>query len=248
MTESLLYPTFAAAYVRGELLHNGGILQDDCPITVPQAVLEKPLRELTEDETQLLLQVGQAADLKLYRFKRTHEQLPRVKRVLGYLKGQQFDSILDVGSGRGVFLWPFMSIFPWAEVGSLDLLNYRVDFLKRAAEGGLAQLHPMQGDLCHCPEISDKSHDIVTMLEVLEHIPDTYAALTSAVRIARKGLVISVPNQPDDNPEHIHLFTRESMTDALHRVGCTKISFDAVPGHWIVFVQIEQRAGAEHEF
>ena len=222
-----LYTRLAAAHVRGT---------ESVPL--PEELRRKPLEALTEEDLDAIIRAGEEAQLKLYRFKKNAEPLPRVKRVIGYLRGQDFESLLDVGSGRGVFLWPFLDAFPWIDAQSIDLLDYRVAFLQSVRAGGVLNLSAALGDLCQCPEIPDKSRDIVTMLEVLEHIPDTSAALRSAVRIARKSLVISVPNQPDNNPEHIHLFTKESMTRALNDAGCARLSFDAVPGHMLVFAQL----------
>ena len=223
-----LFARLAAAHVRGM-----------ATVSLPAELRERPLDDLTDEELAAIIEAGQRVELKLYRFKNNHEPMPRVKRVLGYLRGQAFESLLDVGSGRGAFLWPFLDAFPWIDVMSIDLLDYRVRFLQSVSAGGVTNLSAMEGNLCDCPQIPDKSRDIVTMLEVLEHIPDTAAALRSAVRIARKALVISVPNQPDNNPEHIHLFTKESMSRFLKEAGCSRLSFDAVPGHMLVFAQLD---------
>ncbi len=245
--EQTLYMQPAAAYVRGMALRarDGLIVSEDPdvngrPLALPPAWLETPIAQLDEQALCGIIERGREAGLKLYRFKNTHDQLPRVKRVLGYLRGQAFDSLLDVGSGRGVFLWPFLQAFPWVETTCIDLLAYRVQFLTDVSSGGLPGLTVMRGDMCRVPQIPDKSRDIVTMLEVLEHIPDPAAALRSAVRIARRSLILSVPNQPDNNPEHIHLFTKSSMTARLREAGCGRIRFDAVPGHMIVFAQVEE--------
>ena len=49
---------------------------------------------------------------KLHKFKRIDE-LPRVRRVIGMLRGAlRPTSLLDVGSGRGAFLWPLLDAFP----------------------------------------------------------------------------------------------------------------------------------------
>src|SRR5262245_16854409 len=58
-----------------------------------------------------LVQLGLQAGLRLHRVKRTGN-LPRVRKVLGILRGLGPESVLDVGSGRGVFLWPLLGAFP----------------------------------------------------------------------------------------------------------------------------------------
>ena len=49
----------------------------------------------------------------------------------------QVSDWLDVGSGRGVFLFPFMREFPWVPVTCLDLLEKRVALLNALHEGGV---------------------------------------------------------------------------------------------------------------
>ena len=167
---------------------------------------------------------------KLYAFKNTHSDMPRVRRVLGFLKSVQFETLLDVGSGRGVFLFPFLEEFPWVQVTSLDILPHRVEFLQDLSRGGITQLHAMEGDICEQP-FPDKSVDMVTMLEVLEHIPEVERAVRAAVRMARKYVVVTVPSKPDNNPEHIHLLTKEILTELFGAAGCTRLHFDGVTGH-----------------
>ena len=65
----------------------------------------------------------------------------------------------------------------------------------------------IKGACCSQP-LPDHSVDIVTLLEVLEHIPDVEKAV-AAVRMARKYVVVSVPSKEDNNPEHIHLLTKK---------------------------------------
>lgn len=128
---------------------------------------------------------GGVQDPKLYYFKRGHEELPRVRKTLGFLRSVQPENLLDVGSGRGVFLFPFLEAFPWVEVTSVDLLAHRVEFLQDLSRGGITNLRAEQGDICLQP-FPEKSFDVVTVLEVLEHIPDVEKAVFAAVRMARR--------------------------------------------------------------
>ena len=55
--------------------------------------------------------------------------------------------------------------------------------------------------------------------------------LNAAVRMARRYVVATVPSRPDDNPEHIHLLTKQKLTELFENAGCRRLHFDGVPGH-----------------
>lgn len=220
---------FAAACVRGA----AGKKQAN----LPARLVDKALAEITPADFAEILQAGENAGLRMYHFKKK-EQLPRVKAVMGFLKGIQPESLLDVGSGRGVFLFPFLNEFPWVPVTSVDLLPYRVEMLQFISGGGLENLTALQQDICTW-DMADKAFDVVTLLEVLEHIPDVQAAVKAAVRLARRYVVVSVPSKPDDNPEHIHLLTKDILTELFRNAGCTKLHFGGVNGHLIMMAAIK---------
>ena len=215
-----------AAYVRGTLGQGGPLFN-------------APLERLTEGECEALLEAGRVAGLKLHHFKR-HETLPRVKAVMGFLRGIQPESLLDVGSGRGVFLFPFMREFPWVPVTSLDILDKRVTLLQAIHDGGMEKLTAMKASICDW-DSPGGAFDVVTLLEVLEHIPDVQAAVKNAVRLARRYVVVTVPSKPDDNPEHIHLLTKPLLTELFRVAGCERLQFDGVPGHLFMVALLDRR-------
>lgn len=179
-------------------------------------------------------------EMKMHYFK-TKEDLPRVQVVLSFLLGivaaGQCNNLLDVGSGRGVFLFPLLRDFPDLEVTSVDILPHRVELLDCIAKGGVANLHPMLADICS-GELPPKSFDVVTMLEVLEHISDTEAAVKNAVRLARNYIIVSVPSKPDDNPEHIHLFSNDDLKNHFLNAGCSKVKFMSVTNHRVMIAYL----------
>lgn len=217
------YVELAAAYIRGHAVRTG------VPV-LPDELREKPLSGLTPEERSAVLEAGKAAQLKLYPFKTTHGDLPRVKKVMGFLKGIPFETLLDAGSGRGVFLFPFLAEFPWVQVTAVDLLPYRAEFLQEMTAGGLSRLKAVHADLCAQP-FPEKSADVVTLLEVLEHIPDVESAVKAAVKTARRFVVVTVPSKEDSNPEHIHLLTKERLTELFAAAGCGRLHFSGVNGH-----------------
>lgn len=220
----------AAAWIRGHAKATG----------IPSLTLEQlnlSLDDLEENELEKIVTAGEQAALRLYPFKNGKKELPRVRRVMGFLHSLQFETLLDVGSGRGVFLMPFMKEFPWVQVTALDLLEKRVEFLNELAGGGYPQLQAVQKDLCEQP-FPERSYDVVTLLEVLEHIPDVGQAVKAAVKMAKQYVVVTVPSKPDNNPEHIHLLTKEVLKDLFEKAGCTKLHFDGVEGHLFLVAAI----------
>ena len=222
----------AAAWLRGRSIKTG-------TPEIDSELLEMPLEVLTDEELSSIVEIGESTGQKLYPFKTGKADLTRVRQVLGFLHGIEFETLLDVGSGRGVFLLPFMEEFPQVQVTSLDLLDKRVTFLNELAAGGYGQLTAYNKNICDQP-FPDNSFDVVTLLEVLEHIPDVDKAVAAAVKMARKYVVVSVPSKEDDNPEHIHLLTRDVLTELFDKAGCGKLHFGGVNGHLILVATVEK--------
>lgn len=235
MDKTEYQPLPAAAYVRGAA-RNGGLV-------LPRELDDTPLEALTDAELNRIIGIGGRAGLKLHHFKKK-EDLPRVNAVLGFLRGIQPRSLLDVGSGRGAFLFSFLREFPETEVTAIDLLPHRVELLSAVARGGVDRLTVLQEDICGW-SAPPASFDVVTLLEVLEHIPEVDRAAAAAVRLARRYVVVTVPSKPDNNPEHIHLLTKEKLTDLFARAGCEKLKFGGVNGHLLAIASLNSEKGAQ---
>ena len=211
----------AASYIRGYIISNNLPFNDE--------LIKKELTSLTSDEVLSLINFGKEKNLKLYYFKEK-EILSRVKIVLGFLKNINPQTLLDVGSGRGVFLFPFIKEFPNTIVESIDVLDYRVNLINCVKMGGIKNLNASQIDITKY-EYEENKYDCVTMLEVLEHIPNVETAIKNAIKLTKKFIVITVPSKKDDNPEHIHLLTKEKLTQLFNKNGITNLKFGGVNGH-----------------
>lgn len=94
----------------------------------------------------------------------------------------------------------------------------------------------------------DNEFDHIIMTEVLEHLVDYRLALKELFRVARKSVVISVPNEPlwrilnmarfkylkdfGNTPGHLNHFSKKSLVKELEKFGTIKKVFTPVP--WIM--------------
>ena len=179
---------------------------------------------------------GQSAGLRLHKFK-NDTYLPRVNRVIGILRGLAPRNLLDVGSGRGTFLWPLLDSFPELKVTSIEVSDQRISDLNAVRIGGISRLTTVRMDAQRMA-FAHKSFDVVTLLEVLEHMPDPAAALTNAVAVARRFVVLSVPSVPDDNPEHIHLFSTGQLEQMAKEAGGERVAIEHVLNHRIAVIRV----------
>ena len=197
----------------------------------------KPLADLSEAEIEDLFRIGKEAELRLHKFKRK-DGPPRVTKVLGLLQGLHAERLLDIGTGRGAFLWPLLGQFPWLEVTCYDILPHRVNDINAVAKGAWPNLQAVQTDVINS-DLPDGSFQVVTMLEVLEHIPDYEKALSEVCRVAERAILLSVPSKPDDNPEHINLFTTKRLEELFAANGIHRVRFHSVLNH-IVLLAVKQ--------
>jgi ubiquinone/menaquinone biosynthesis C-methylase UbiE len=202
------FSEFAIAFVRGRLGN-------------PAAAIEDGLR----------------AGLRLHKFK-ADTQLSRVQKTIGILRGIAPESLLDVGSGRGTFLWPLLDAFPQLSVTAIDISDRRISDLNAVRAGGIERLTPVKMDAQKLG-FPARSFDIVTMLEVLEHMENPLLALTRAVAVAKRFVVISVPSVEDDNPEHLHLFSPVDIQRMATEAGAARATTEHVLNHRIAVIRVQ---------
>lgn len=109
----------------------------------------------------------------------------RISRTISLIPAD-VRTILDVGCGNGAFLNSLSDVY---ETVGLD-----------ASSEALKHVHSksVHGDISELP-FDPESFDLLTCLEVLEHLPlDVFKkALSEIQRVAKKYILISVPNSED---------------------------------------------------
>lgn len=138
--------------------------------------------------------------------------------------GEPSGSVVDVGVGEGYALERM-----WPAGTEVVALEYRHDKAVVASER-LAAVQVVRGDAGVLP-FPDRSADLVTSIEVLEHLPTYEQAVAEMARICRGRLVVSVPWEPwfrlgnlgrgknvkrfGNDPEHVHFFNPRRLERAL---------------------------------
>ncbi len=172
---------------------------------------------------------------KLHRFKRK-DGPPRVTQVLSLLRGLEPQTLLDIGSGRGAFLWPLLASFPDLPVTAVDALEHRVEQIATVRAGGVERLDALHARVEALP-FEDGAFDVVTILEVLEHLEDPAEAAHEVLRVAARCVIASVPSKPDDNPEHLRVFSVEALRGLFLDAGAERVQITHVLNHRIAVIQ-----------
>lgn len=148
--------------------------------------------------------------------------------------------VLDVGCGNGEFL---------AACGERGYRALGIDFSEAAARACEARgLRATVGDFLTYDFAADAPFDLVTMWDVVEHLPDPVQFLRRARSLlAPSGwLVIKVPVVPDravrvsalvprlagtllNAPSHVQYFLPQNLSTLLGRAGFDRVSVEDLP-------------------
>ncbi len=152
------------------------------------------------------------------------------------------ESVLDAGCGEGEALDRLRGVLP-DEVRGFDNNPACVDF----AAVRLPKYRFRTGDVRHI-DCESSQFDLVLCLEVLEHLDEPALALRELVRVSRRHIVISVPNEPlfrltnlargkyvgrwGDHPEHCQHWNRSSLAALL--AGWTDVTAVRSSYPWLI--------------
>lgn len=126
--------------------------------------------------------------------------------------------ILDVGCGTGKNMEVFSTL---GEVWGLDNSKEAINFCKKRGLKNL-KLATLQNN-----GFKDNEFDVVTMLDVLEHIDDENSALIEVKRILKKGgcIILTVPaygwlwSKWDEVLHHKRRYTKQALIKILEKAG-----------------------------
>lgn len=157
-------------------------------------------------------------------------------------------TVLDVGCGEGFSLVNLRR----SKIGKVyEGIDYSRDAI-RLGKKLYPKLNIKLGNIYDLP-YKNSAFDLVICTEVLEHLENPHEALSEIKRIAKKYIILSVPNEPfftlanllrgkyiksfGNNPEHINHWTAAGFKKFLRTNGL-KISTTKYPFPWtLVFAR-----------
>jgi 2-polyprenyl-3-methyl-5-hydroxy-6-metoxy-1,4-benzoquinol methylase len=113
------------------------------------------------------------------------------KNLVKLTQAKTVDSILDVGCGEGFTLNRLKENGIGKRLEGIEYLQAAIDLGRKTYPDVLIK----KGTIYNLPYKTD-SFDLVLCTEVLEHLEKPQDALKELVRVSKKYLVISVPNEP----------------------------------------------------
>jgi 2-polyprenyl-3-methyl-5-hydroxy-6-metoxy-1,4-benzoquinol methylase len=142
------------------------------------------------------------------------------------LKKLEFSSVLDIGCGPGVFLSVVRDHFPGVSLAGTDISDAAVNLAKKNIPSGKFWRLDVTKDCV--PE----TFDIVTMIDVAEHIDDDCAAFANIRTIcARYLLIMTLEGRMRDfeaDVGHVRNYKRDELPQKLEKAGFTIRTYK----HW----------------
>ena len=153
-------------------------------------------------------------DMKIYGPTARHTR----RFIFSLIKGLPFESALDAGCGTGILLQQIFEQYPQAQLTGSEYSPQGLAFAKkRLPDAGFHVL-----DLSR--ETLDEKFDLITCIDVLEHIPDDRAALKNLLAMTAGYMILSVPLGPLFKAEvermgHVHGYSRQELETKICAAG-----------------------------
>lgn len=170
-----------------------------------------------------------------------------LKTVVDTIKPLSVKSVLDVGCGEGFTLATLKKEKFLQKLEGVDSVKESISMGKKLHPDIMMKL----GDIYDL-EYKDNSFDILLCTEVLEHLQNPHAALKELLRVSKRYVLVTVPNEPwftisrilrgknllklGAHPEHIQWWTSSAFHKFVSKQKGVKIRVRKFPFPWTMIL------------
>jgi len=122
-------------------------------------------------------------DMKIYGPTARHTR----RFIFQLLTGIQFNSVLDAGCGTGILLQHILEKYPHVQLTGSEYSPNGLEFARKRLPQAEFRVLDLSKD------VLDNKFDLITCIDVLEHIPDDRAALKNLLAMCGGHAILSVP-------------------------------------------------------
>jgi trans-aconitate methyltransferase len=146
--------------------------------------------------------------------------------VLRQCRGLDFSSVLDIGCGPGIFLERLDRTLPGKRLAGIDISSAAIGLARsRLPEGRFMEMDVTSN-------VPDGRWDLVTMIDVAEHIPDDSKAFSNILKLCNRYLIIVTleGRMRDFESEigHVRNYRRGELRSKLKNAGFSVLEYR----HW----------------
>jgi len=113
------------------------------------------------------------------------------KKLNGLLDIVAFETVYDAGCGCGYVTEFVQQKYPATVIDAMDIDEDKLAQAKKRCPG----VNFLSGDI-YTTECESNSFDLVISSEVLEHLENPMEALNELIRISKRYVLVSIPNEP----------------------------------------------------
>jgi 2-polyprenyl-3-methyl-5-hydroxy-6-metoxy-1,4-benzoquinol methylase len=161
------------------------------------------------------------------------------------------DHVLDVGFGLGYGL-RILSEKADTVVG-IEIDRKAVSRARRtlAGHGKTCELRQYDGKTIPYPA---NSFDVVTCVDVIEHVPDYAGMLAEMVRVSRRTVIVSTPSRRPEHTQangrprnlwHLREWSYTELADILNKIDGVRVDWNVLDGPWDGPFETSTAAGSE---
>lgn len=151
------------------------------------------------------------------------------KEIIKIIKNKEVKTMLDVGCGEGFITTKIAEAFPEIKIIAIDPEKQYIDYAKKF--NSLPNIKFKKDKLENIKE----KFDLVISTEVLEHLENPYEMLATMIKLSKKYVLFSVPNEPffrlgnllslkyvsrfGNTPGHINNWTKNRLRKFVFKTG-----------------------------